>query len=697
MTMYCPYCVRPTDGSRCPHCNKNIDSADNGLNLPVGTLLDGKYRVGRVLGQGGFGVTYIARDTVLDMIVAIKECLPAQYACRKEESLELCARNDQADAQNIFNRYKKKFREEGKNLAKLMSMGHVVDVFNYFEANSTEYIVMEYLDGPSLAEIIKNPKYGPFTMPQLERLVKPLMQDLAEMHRTTSLLHRDITPANIKVSRGELKIYDFGSARRMEGNKTMSILVTEGYAPLEQFSSGSQQAYTDVYSMAGTIFTCLTGKVPQGAISRVFKDEMVFPRELGVDITERQNNALKKAMALRYRDRTQTMDEFVEALFGEEVEPQPQPQPQPQPGRMELLKKVIAEKKRLILGGAAAICVLAMVGVGIGQLVKAQPETEPEDIEVVAPAEVSPEASPVIQVDKVRMDTGGVKEMKVGDTATFSASVDPDNADDQTITWSSSDPSVLSVAEDGTVEALAPGYATITARASNGKFVKRSITVWGYAEFEGIYASELSMSVGDFYRSYKTVSDSSFEYSFEKVYPYSNMGMEDNPWIEFEEVTWSSGKESVVTVDQNGSVTAVGEGTAIITATAANGKQDSCQVTVTAATPEPTPLTISGQTSSDDDYIIPHSDTKRLTEADLKDLTWKELGLARNEIYARYGYDFSNEELADYFNSKSWYKGTTTDVEAVRAKFNEVERDNADLIRTYEIDTYGSTYAFGKN
>lgn len=677
--MYCPYCVRPTDGSRCPHCNKNIDSADNGLNLPVGTLLDGKYRVGRVLGQGGFGVTYIARDTVLDMIVAIKECLPAQYAQRKEESLELCAQKDQADAQNIFNRYKKKFREEGQNLAKLMSMGHVVDVFNYFEANGTEYIVMEYLDGPSLAEIIKNPKYGTFTMPQLERLVKPLMQDLAEMHRTTSLLHRDITPANIKVSRGELKIYDFGSARRMEGNKTMSILVTEGYAPLEQFSSGSQHAYTDVYSMAGTIFTCLTGKVPQGAISRVFKDEMVFPRELGIDITERQNNALKKAMALRYRERIQTMDEFMEELFGEESEPQPQIQfqIQPQPGRVELLKKVIAEKKLLLLGCVAAICVLALAGVGIGQLVKAQPETYPEDIEVVAPAEISPEASPVIQVDKVRLDTGGVKEMKVGDTATFSASVDPNNADDQTITWSSSDPSVLSVADDGTVEALAPGSAKITARASNGKSAECTISV----EQDSVHEESVSLT------------SSIFNVVVGETYQLHVVAKSENA----EGFTWSSGKESVATVDQNGLVTAVGEGTAIITVTADNGKQASCQITVVAATPEPTPLPTPEQSLSDDDYILPQSDTKRLTEADLKDLTWKELGLARNEIYARYGYDFSNKELADYFNSKSWYKGTTTDVEAVRAKFNNVERDNADLIRTYEIDTYGSTYAFGKN
>ena len=150
---YCPYCMREIEGSWCPDCQKDVETASNGTNLAIGTILDTHYVIGICLGAGGFGVTYLARDQHLGRIVAIKEYFPSCWAYRRKRTQEVCAFPDQ---QLAYERGKQQFLTEGQLLVEVEDLPHIVDVYDSFEENGTSYLVMRYLEGKTLEENLLN-------------------------------------------------------------------------------------------------------------------------------------------------------------------------------------------------------------------------------------------------------------------------------------------------------------------------------------------------------------------------------------------------------------------------------------------------------------------------------------------------------------------------------------------------------------
>ena len=296
----------------CPYCGHVAEETvlDPHVLRP-GTILNGRYLLGLPLGQGGFGITYIGRDLKLNMRVAVKEYYPSGWANRNADvSSRISITSDQPLVVEGMNR----FLKEAQVLAHFHDTPGVVEVRDYFEANNTAYIVMEYLEGEDLAHKLKKRK---FSSDEIFTLMKPIFTTLEKIHQQ-GIIHRDISPDNIMMlPDGSLKLMDFGAARLMNygDQRSLSVVLKAGYAPKEQYSSkGSQGPWTDVYALCATIYKCITGITPDDALDRADEDDLKWPSELGFPISVQQEAVLKKGMEIRQRDRFQSIGELKDAL-----------------------------------------------------------------------------------------------------------------------------------------------------------------------------------------------------------------------------------------------------------------------------------------------------------------------------------------------------------------------------------------------
>ncbi len=249
--------------------------------LPLGAELVGDYRIERVLGAGGFGVTYLARETDLDRFVTIKEYFPTDFASRQGE-LEAVPRTQGSteDYQWGLDR----FIDEARTLGKF-NHPNIVRVYRYFTANNTAYMVLHFEEGQSLKNWLRNLGRAP-RQKEIDALIEPILDALETIHNS-DFLHRDIAPDNIIVrTDGSPVLIDFGSARGeiAHHTRTLSALVKPGYSPYEQYAeTGHKQGpWTDIYALAGTLYHIVTGKRPPDAPSRVIKDELVSAREAAI-------------------------------------------------------------------------------------------------------------------------------------------------------------------------------------------------------------------------------------------------------------------------------------------------------------------------------------------------------------------------------------------------------------------------------
>ena len=236
--------------------------------LPAGALI-GRYQVAGVLGQGGFGITYLARDTQLGREVAVKEYLPAALAVRPDGSSVLPRSTEVADD---FDWGRSRFIEEGRTLANLHEAPSIVKVFDFLEANGTAYIVMELLRGRTLEDRVK--AAGPLPPAGVQAILGPLLAGLHKVHET-GFLHRDIKPANIMLGAdGTPTLIDFGAARAAmaDRSRTMTAIFTPGYAAPEQFTSAKQGPWTDIYGLCATLHYAITGRAPPSAFDRLMED-----------------------------------------------------------------------------------------------------------------------------------------------------------------------------------------------------------------------------------------------------------------------------------------------------------------------------------------------------------------------------------------------------------------------------------------
>lgn len=280
--------------------------------IPINTVFKEKYKITGYLGAGGFGITYKGENIQIKMPVAIKEYYPSGYASRYAPA-GLKVTLSGTDKNEYYKNGKEKFRKEAEMLGKCSKYHEIVSVIDFFEENETAYIVMEYVEGITLKQYVKNK--GVFKAEDICKKMIPLLHALNQVHNQ-GLIHRDISPENIMLlSDGSLKLFDFGAARDYsDENKSLSILLKPGYAPEEQYRSrGVQGPFTDIYSVCATLYFCITGKRPDEAPQRIFRDE-VKPLKSFVDLPERINNAIMKGLSVSAANRFQNVIELIEEI-----------------------------------------------------------------------------------------------------------------------------------------------------------------------------------------------------------------------------------------------------------------------------------------------------------------------------------------------------------------------------------------------
>ena len=316
----CFGCFSEHDGvGPCPHCGFDLSKAKHPfVALPIGTILNGRYLTGRVLGVGGFGVTYLAFDMTLEISVAVKEYLPSGIALRDADHYSMTVTAPQE--QPKFDTGASKFLEEARLLAKLRDVPNIVTVHDYFRENNTAYFVMEYIEGVDLMTYTQQ-KGGKLSFDEALRILLPIIESLAHVHRH-NLLHRDISPDNIVVMKnGSTRLLDFGAARlAIDSEKSKSIILKHGFAPEEQYRKhGNQGPWSDEYALAATMYLIITGVMPPDAIERVHEDTLVPPLQLGINMPQYANDALMKALAVSASGRFPDMNSFAAALSGASV------------------------------------------------------------------------------------------------------------------------------------------------------------------------------------------------------------------------------------------------------------------------------------------------------------------------------------------------------------------------------------------
>lgn len=319
----CPHCMAENApyAAVCARCGTRMDAQNAPHQLPVGAVLAGRYRVGCCIGEGGFGITYAAWDETLDMKVAVKEYYPAGSVNRyNTQSLSVEATGTESGA--FFERGKERFLDEAKTLAKFAYSANIVDVRDCFFENNTAYIVMEFLEGESLSQYLR--EHGPMPFAQAFALLEPVMAALEGIHEK-GLIHRDISPSNLMLLRGgEVKLLDFGTVcdASPAGERSLSVVLKPGYAPEEQYTTrGAQGPWSDVYAMSATLYRMITGQTPENVLNRMPSDPLPAPGALGADIAPAQERALLHGMAVHAADRIRSMAELRAALRDGEAEP----------------------------------------------------------------------------------------------------------------------------------------------------------------------------------------------------------------------------------------------------------------------------------------------------------------------------------------------------------------------------------------
>ena len=312
MAAYCPHCMFPTDTPYCPNCGQSTSWQPGEGQLHAGTVLNGsglhRYMTGAAIGQGGFGITYIAVDMDSGERVAVKECFPTQCAQRGVNGVAVEARSG---FEQTLQGALESFLDEARLLARQGALASIVQVRDFFRANGTAYLVMEYLDGVTLKNMMCTG--GVIPAQELLRRLRPLIGDLGRLH-ASGVIHRDISPDNLMwMPSGGIKLLDFGCARSMENGKSMSVQLKHGFAPVEQYQTRGQGPWTDIYALCATIYYCTTGRLPTPAVERLEGGELTAPTALGSDLTPRQEAALLWGMEVQPARRPQAMEDLAAA------------------------------------------------------------------------------------------------------------------------------------------------------------------------------------------------------------------------------------------------------------------------------------------------------------------------------------------------------------------------------------------------
>ena len=326
----CENCFEEVSGASCKHCEHDPAAAERDLTaLPAGTVLVGKYVIGKVMGRGGFGVTYLAYDVAEQKKVAVKEFFPYGVVARAtgDTTVSVAA----ADKSDIFKTGAEKFYNEAKLVSTFNGNPDIVSVYGFFYENGTAYFSMEYLQGHTLKEHVQ--QYGVLNSAQALFVAQSVSNALVAAH-SSSVLHRDISPDNIIIcDNGEVKLIDFGAARQVvaERSQTFSVILKPGFAPLEQYQKkGKQGPWTDIYSLGATLYYILTEDILDDPMSRMDDDEEYRSNKHGIH--PELWSIISKATELRIEDRYEDILLFRKDLLRISFEAEPLVAPQsPEP------------------------------------------------------------------------------------------------------------------------------------------------------------------------------------------------------------------------------------------------------------------------------------------------------------------------------------------------------------------------------
>ncbi len=693
----------------CPYCG--YDHAEHAAKYPMaltaGGILNGQYIVGRVLGQGGFGITYLAFDYQLKVKVAIKEYMPDGMATRLPETTLVSVYT--GEKQENFEYGAERFLDEARVLAKFLGNKNIAGVKSYFNENNTSYFVMDYIEGISFKSYIQN-QGGKIGYSDALRVLVPVLRALSVVHRE-GFIHRDVTPDNIYITKdGEIKLLDFGSARYSLGDKSKSldVILKAGYAPKEQYMRrGKQGPYTDVYSAAACFYAAITGYLPPEALERMEEDELVAPSSRGVKLPAYLEDAILKGLEVKAEDRYQSAEEFLFAIeqgqlneAGTIAAPTIQPvlpaqqtqagaaggvsqniaaatqqsgtpqqvleQPtqentQSMPSGASLHNGGVSEffkKYKIAIGVSAAAFVVLIIALS-GALrstqkpASAEPPSLPQEASAV---NANPSLSEETQIvaDQPYIYLTAIGEM----TGQYSGE------------WSNGEPNgrgtfiIAQAGSNGTAQ-WEKGD-TFTGTFENGKLTGQGTTLFACGnKYVGEYQNGLPNGYGTFTR----MDGSEYAGSFVDAC-YCGVGT-----MIYSDGTKYSGEWKDGRPNGQGCFYDA-DGTLLFDGEWINGEP---QIEQTPA-PQSVPFA--------DQYVIYDSSTRLLDPAELKAYTSSELRLARNEIYARHGMMFKDRSLQSHFESTDWYvptiePGDFTD-EMYQKIFSDLEKENIRRIKAEE-------------
>lgn len=358
----CPYCG--TELSKVQQKNRWYNMVDflefepSAENIPKeacclypGIFLEERYIIGKVIGIGGFGITYRAWDTKLETVVAVKEYYPRGLVNRVPGESEVILFTGKR--RRDYEAEKERFLVEAKIIARFNTSKHIVNAWEYFEQNQTAYIVMEYLDGKTLNKYLKSNRKGLDIKTSVD-IIRCVCAALRDVHKA-NVIHRDVSPDNIFLCKnGVVKLIDFGTARYIrEENPQEIIMLKPGFSPPEQYDSVNEQGtWTDIYALSATLYCLLTGVKPDESTNRKTEDTLLPPNQLNPDITEEMSNAIMKGMAVDYHFRFSSVDEFERALIGEKRV-------------VSLQEEIAGKKKKRKKGIAIAAGAVCMIGIAV--------------------------------------------------------------------------------------------------------------------------------------------------------------------------------------------------------------------------------------------------------------------------------------------------------------------------------------------
>lgn len=374
----CFGCMREKEQEtgKCPYCGFDLNTYEyNNRWLRLGHILDGKYLLGKVIGEGGFGITYIGWDLNMEVRVAIKEYFPIGLASREVRGTnQYTLVTLTGDKKESYEHGMEKFAAEAKSLAKFYHLEGIVAVKDFFFENETAYMVMEYVDGMTLRDYLRK-KGGYLSVEETLHIFQPVIRSLETVHRE-NIIHRDISPDNIMITRsGESKLIDFGAARMSckDQNHTFTIILKHGYAPPEQYQTkGYQGPWTDVYAVCATIYRAITGQLPPNAMDRLNQDELKTFEEAGSHVPSGMTDVIiRKGMALRVENRYQSMEELYNALCLLKE------QPKEETSKKEK-KPVNNTKTRRLIAGISISVLLGIGGILFGMNGTGKDSREPE-------------------------------------------------------------------------------------------------------------------------------------------------------------------------------------------------------------------------------------------------------------------------------------------------------------------------------